>query len=461
MTRPTCEQLQHWDKEYVWHPFTQMRDYLSEDPVVIVEGEGAMLKDAAGNEYIDGVASLWCNVHGHRKGEIDAAIRDQLARIAHTTLLGLANVPSILLAKRLAEITPPGLNKVFFSDNGSTAMEVAIKIAFQYWQHKGSEHRRRTRFISLDNGYHGDTIGAVSVGGIDLFHEMYRPLLFETFRAPSPYCYRCPCGPREEGPDRCGMACLEEMRRILDKHADEVAAVVLEPMVQGAGGMIVHPPGYLKGVSALCREFGVLFIADEVAVGFGRTGRMFACEHEGVTPDMLALSKGLTGGYLPLAATLTTDEVYEAFLAPYAECKTFFHGHTFTGNPLGCAAALANVELFENDRVLENLRPKIDLMREHFERIATLAYVGDTRQCGLLGGIELVRDKTTREEYAWEEKMGIRACLAARPRGVLLRPLGNVVVIMPPLNITLDQLERLLCAVYESIREVTEGTTHC
>ncbi len=379
------------DRRHVWHPFTQHSLWNAVDPLVIVAAEGEYLIDAHGRRYLDGHSSLWCNLHGHRRAEIDRAIVEQLGKVAHSTQLGLASPPAIELAKRLADLAPEGLSRVFFSDDGSTAVEAACKLAYGYWHHRGQPER--TLFIALGNAYHGDTLGAVSVGGIDLFHRVYRPLLFETRFAPSPYCYRCPLG---KSPESCGLACADELDRLLDEHAGRVAAVVVEPLVQAAGGIITAPPGHLARIREHCDRHGVLLIADEVATGFGRTGRMFACEHEQVAPDLLCLSKGLSGGYLPLAVTMATDEIYEAFLGPIDSGRTFYHGHTFTGNPLGCAAALASLDIFETDRTLERLRPKIEQLAAHLTALAKHPRVGDVRQWGFIAGIELVRDKATR-----------------------------------------------------------------
>ena len=313
-----------------------MKDYVNETPLIIEKGNGVILKDIDGKEYIDGFSSMWCNVHGHRRKEIDDAIKNQLNEVAHTTLLGLTNIPAIKLSKRLVEITPDGLDKVFYSDNGSTAIEVAIKMAFQYWQYKG--RKDKTHFVALQYGYHGDTLGAISVGGIDTFHDVFKPLLFNAYFAPSPYCYRCPYG---KDKTECSFECLSGLEDILSKNSGMIASMVMEPLVQGAGGIIVHPKGYLCRARELCKKYNVLFVADEIMTGFGRTGKMFACMHEDITPDIMALSKGINGGYMPLAATLTTEEIYNAFLGEYSEKRTFFHGHTYTGNPLACAAALA------------------------------------------------------------------------------------------------------------------------
>jgi adenosylmethionine-8-amino-7-oxononanoate aminotransferase len=440
------------DRRYLWHPFTQMKDWQEEEPLIIVAGDGVWLEDIQGRRYLDGVSSLWVNLHGHRKAEIDQAIREQINRISHTTLLGLANLPSVELAEQLIKITAPlGLAKVFYSDSGSEAVEVSLKLAFQYWQHKGV--KTKTKFIYLENAYHGDTLGAVSVGGVELFHKVFQPLLFPTYKTASPYCYRCSLG---YSPSSCKLACLGDLEEILRQHEEEIAAVIIEPLLQAAGGIIVHPRGYLKGVRELTTRYNTLLITDEIATGFGRTGKMFACEHEGVSPDLMTVAKGLTAGYLPLAATLTSEEVFLAFLGDYAECKTFFHGHTYTGNPLACAAAIANLRIFAEEKTLEQLPPKIDLFSKRLQEFWELPGVGDIRQIGLVAGVELVRDKQTKEPYAWEEKMGIRVCSACRSRGLILRPLGNVIVLMPPLAITEAELNLMLDIVAEAIREVVD-----
>jgi len=446
------QRLADWDRRYVWHPFTQHSLWNQVDPLIIGAGEGEFLIDADGRRYIDGHSSLWCNIHGHRRPEIDEAVRQQLDRIAHSTQLGLASPPAIELAKRLVELSPPGLNKVFYSDDGSTSVEAACKLAFAYWRHRGEPSR--DVFVALRNAYHGDTLGAVSLGGIDLFHQAYSPLLFRTEFAPSPYCYRCSL---ERQRETCGLACVEELGRLLERHAGHVAAVIVEPLVQAAAGMITAPPGHLARVRQLCREHGTLLIADEVATGFGRTGRMFACEHENVSPDLLCLSKGLTGGYLPLAATLATDEIYEAFLGPIDSGRTFYHGHTFTGNPLGCAAALASLDIFERERVLEKLPAKIEILSAHGRRITALPHVGDVRQQGLIMGIEIVRDRRSRESYPYGRQAGAGVCARARDHGVILRPLADTLVVMPPLCISPSNLDYLMQTIERCFREVLPG----
>ena len=445
------KELEDLDRNLIWHPFTQMRDYMEEVPLIIERGEGSYLIDIFGKKYLDGVSSLWVTLHGHKKKEIDDAIKNQLERVAHSTLLGISNVSSIELAKELVEIAPGGLRKVFYSDSGSTAVEIAIKIAFQFWKQKGNGRSKHT-FLSFTNAYHGDTIGSVSLGGIDLFHEIYGPLLFPVYRAPYPYCYRCPL---EKSYPSCGMECLTRVEDILSAHHEEIAALVIEPMIQGAAGMITTPKGYLKGIRELTKQYRVLLIADEVATGFGRTGRMFACEHEAISPDILCLAKGITGGYLPLAATLTTEEIFNAFLGEYEEKKTFIHGHSYTGNPLACAAAVANLKVMKEERVLEKLQGKIQFLLEALKEYRELEHVGDIRQLGMMVGIELVVDKTTKEEYPFKDKIGIKVIKEARRRGLILRPLGNVIVLMPPLSISLDELSEILSITYNSIKAVT------
>ena len=445
--------LEKLDKKYLWHPFTQMQDWEREEPVIIESGKGMFLTDVHGRRYLDGVSSLWVTVHGHRKKEIDRAVATQLDKIAHSTMLGLSNVPAVLLARQLIAIAPPGLSRVFYSDSGSTAVEIALKIAFQFWQQQGRASRSKKKFISLAEAYHGDTIGAVSVGGIDLFHRIYRPLLFGTLKIESPYCYRCPYG---KIPSRCRMHCLKQAEAVIRRHHREVAGLVIEPLMQGAAGMLVQPRGFLKKIRELCTRYGVLLIADEVATGFGRTGSMFACEQEGVSPDILCVAKGITAGYLPLAATITTEAMYRGFLGEHKELKTFFHGHTYTGNPLACSAALASLELFRKEKTLRRLRPKIKLLRQVLERFKELEHVGEVRQAGFMVGIELVRDRKTREPYPIEQKTGIRVVLECRRHGVIIRPLGNVIVLMPPLAITEAQLKRFVEVVYQAVRTVTD-----
>ncbi len=444
------QRLIELDHRYLWHPFTQMRDWLAQEPLFIVSGKGAILTDIDGKEYIDGTSSLWVNLHGHNVEEINEAVRKQLEQIAHSTSLGLANVPATLLAEKLISVAPRGLSRVFYSDDGSTAVEVALKMAFQYWRHVEGKKTRRRKFVSLELGYHGDTIGAVSVGGIDLFHGIFGPLLFDSLRAPAPYCYRCRFG-REK--TNCEKECFAALRKIFAENEGQIIALILEPKVQCAAGFIVHPGGYLAEARRLCHEDGALLVADEVASGFGRTGKMFACEHENVTPDLMCVAKGLTGGYLPIAATLTTEKIFEAFLGDYPEKKTFFHGHSYTGNQLACAAALASLELFQKRNIFSELPRKIELLRKGLEKFRELPHVGDVRQCGFIGAVELVRDKSMKEEFPYEARIGAKVCRRARDKGVLLRPLGDIVYFIPLYCITDAQLGHLLTAALESIQE--------
>jgi adenosylmethionine-8-amino-7-oxononanoate aminotransferase len=443
--KPSPEDLRRWDREIVWHAFTQMQEYT---PFIVERAQGCTLIDIEGREYLDGVSSLWCNVHGHRHPHIDAALHAQLEKVAHVTSLGMSNPTTIELAKRIVDLAPAGLNHVFFSDCGATAVEVALKMAFQYQRQRPDPQPQRSKYIALDAAYHGDTIGSVSVGGVARFHEMFQPLLFEVLRLPSPDTYRLPAGVA------AATACdyyLSQLAALLAKHHEEVAALVIEPLVQCAAGMVMQPPGYLRGVRELTRQYGVLLIADEVAVGMGRTGTMFACEQEEVAPDFLCLAKGLTGGYMPVAATLATTEIWEAFLGDFAASRTFFHGHTYGGNPLGCAAALATLDVFENEQTLANLQPKIARLATHLARLAQHPHVGDVRQRGFIGAVELVQDKASKQPYPWSEKRGLQVCQHAFQNGVWLRPLGNVLVIMPPLAISLDELDQICLAVEQGI----------
>ena len=433
------------DLAHVWHPFTQMQGFADDAPLIIERGEGSWLEDTLGRKWLDGISSLWVTVHGHRKRELDEALVAQLSKVAHCTLLGQANVPSIELAKKLAQVAPPGLGHVFYSDNGSTAVEVALKMAYQYWRQVGRPEKRKLG--ALAEAYHGDTLGSVSVGGIGLFHERFKDLLFEVVRFPSPHAYRW------KGQDPKGES-LAQVEALLQRHGPELAALVVEPLVQGAAGMWLQPEGWLREVAALCRRHEVLLVCDEVATGFGRTGTLFAVEHEGVVPDLLCVAKGLTGGYLPLAATLASDRVYQAFLGRFDEAKTFFHGHTYTGNPLACAVALRSLQLFEEERTLERMRAPVEVLREGLARLAAHPHVGDVRQRGLMVGVELVQDKAGKVDYPFEARQGFKVCQAARAHGVLLRPLGNVVVLMPPLSLTVDEARLLVEALADSLDRV-------
>jgi adenosylmethionine-8-amino-7-oxononanoate aminotransferase len=444
--------LREWDNQFIWHPFTPMLAYREEGAPIIEAADGFFLIDVEGRRYLDGISSLWCNVHGHRVPEIDRAVREQLDQVAHTTLLGLSSVPSIELARELIARAPRGLSKVFYSDSGATAVEVALKIAYQYHAQKEGApvSPRRDRFLCLGSAYHGDTLGTVSVGGIPLFHNVYRDLLFKTVTVPSPVTFRTPRG---FTPPAYLDHCYSELERLIVENRDRAAGFVIEPLVQGAAGMLVHPPGYLARVRMLTREHGIPLIADEVAVGFGRTGTLFACEQENVCPDLMCVAKGLTGGYLPLAATLATDEIYNAFLAPAEEGKTFFHGHTYTGNALACAAALASLRLIDENQVVDNVRANAQRIEARLSAIKSSPIVGDIRQKGTMVGIELVRDRATAEPFPAARRMGHQVTLAARGRGVILRPLGDVVVLMPAPAMPVDLVDRLCDVAIESIEE--------
>lgn len=447
------ENLKRLDHTYLWHPFTQMQDWMGEEPCIIERGEGHYLIDIQGRRYLDGVSSLWCNVHGHQKEELNEALRDQLSRMAHSTFLGLSHVPGIELAQKLIEIAPPGLQRVFYSDSGATAVEVALKMAFQYWQLKGEKNR--TRFASLVEAYHGDTIGAMSLGTSETFHRFHRPLLFPGLRLNPPHIFRY--FRRMNGQDALKSA-IQEAEEKLSQEAGSLAAFIMEPLMQGAAGMWSQPLGYVKALSEICRKKRILFILDEVATGLGRTGKMFACEHEAVNPDILCLAKGITGGYLPLAVTLTTEEIFSAFLGAYTEFKSFFHGHTYTGNPLGCAVALASLSLFQREKIIDQMQPKIAYLERRLkEDFAPLPHVSDVRQWGFMVGIELADDKTERRGYASADRVGHKVVLEARKRGVMIRPLGDVIILMPPLTIKDEELKILVDVTHESIREVTEG----
>ena len=439
-----------WDHEYVWHPFTQMQDWLSQEPVVIERGEGVYLIDEEGNKYYDGVSSLWVNIHGHNHPTLNKAIIDQVSKISHSTLLGLVSQPSAQLAKELVELAPEGLDKVFFSDDGSTAIEVALKMAYQYRQLMN--HPKKQKFISLSAGYHGDTLGTVSVGGIKLFHEVFHSLLFKPITLPSPGIYR-DLADREEAFENS----LKELEGVLKEDHENITALIMEPLVQAAAGMLVMPHGYLKRVRELTTQYDVFLILDEVATGFGRTGTFFACEHEDVSPDFMTLSKGITGGYMPLAATLTTKKIFDAFLGTYEEKKTFYHGHSYTGNALACAVALASLQVFRDEHVMEQLPSKIEAMADALKPIDQLAHVKEVRQRGLIVGIEIEKDTVNHVPYHPNDAVGAKVAVLARKQGLICRPIGDIVILMPPLASTDDQIRDMVRIVGESIKEATEN----
>ena len=438
----------------VWYPFTQMQELAGKSPLIISAANGCWLEDEKGKQYLDGVSSLWANVHGHRHPVIDRAVKEQLGRVAHTTMLGLSHPGGTELARQLVRLTPEGLTRVFYSDSGATAVEIALKMAYQYWQLRGEKQRHK--FLKLSEAYHGDTIGAVSLGGMDLFHERFGRLLFATVKVPTPHTYRHPFPVEGEKDivDRY-FALAEEL---IEKHSEQACGFIVEPLIQGAAGMIVHPTGYLKHIRDLTRRHDMLLIADEVAVGFGRTGKMFASEWEDVSPDLLCLGKGITAGYMPLAATMSTEEIFSAFLGDFKELKTFFHGHTYTGNPLACAAALASLAVFAGEKTLDAavFGPKAQKYNDGMKKLKQLEHVGSVRYKGLMGGVELVKNKNTREAYPFEERVGNRVIMAARKEGLMLRPLGDVIVLMPPLAVSLEELDLLFTATEKAIIKVTE-----
>ena len=438
----------------VWYPFTQMKEFMGHSPLIIKGANGCWLEDENGRQYLDGISSLWANVHGHRHPVIDRAIREQMGRVAHTTMLGLSHPGGIELARLLVKHAPEGLTRVFYSDSGATAVEIALKMAYQYWQLHGEKQRHK--FIKLSEAYHGDTIGAVSLGGMDLFHERFGRLLFDTIKVPTPHLYRHPFSNDDEKEVTVRYFSITE--ELIVKHGEQACGFIIEPLIQGAAGMIVHPKGYLKHVRDLTRKHDILLIADEVAVGFGRTGRMFASEWEDVSPDLLCLGKGISGGYMPLAATLATEEIFSAFLGDFKELKTFFHGHTYTGNPLACAAALASLEVFKEEKTLDVsvFGPKAQRYREGMKKLNQLEHVGSVRYRGLMGGVELVKDRKTKEPYPFDERIGNQTVMEARSEGVMLRPLGDVIVLMPPLSVSSEELDLLFTATEKAIRLVTE-----
>ena len=442
-----AQQLADWDREHVWHAFTQMQDY---EPLIVTHASGCVLTDIEGRELIDGVSSVWCNVHGHQHPVIDSAIREQLNKVAHVTSLGMSNPTTIELARRLAEITPDGLEHTFFSGDGASSVEVALKMAFQYWHQREDPRPQKNTYIALGSAYHGDTLGSVSVGGVARFHEMFEPLLFNVIRVDNPNTYRLPEG--VSATDATAYY-LDKLESTLATHHQQVAAMVIEPLVQGAAGLIMQPEGYLRGVRELTRKYDVLLIADEVAVGFGRTGKMFACEYESVSPDIMCLAKGLTGGYLAMSATIATTEIWNTFLG--SGLKTFYHGHTYAGNPLAAAAALATLDIFDDEATLENVATRSQELREALEtRIASHPLVGNIRQRGLIAAIELVADKATKDPLKATLGTGHKVCQAALDKGVWLRPLRDTLVIMPPLSINQRQLQQIVDAVAYGLNQL-------
>lgn len=431
------------DLRHIWHPYTQMKDCKKYPPILIERAKGAKLYDNKGNYYYDTISSWWCNIHGHNHPKIKRAIKRQLDSLEHVLFAGFTHKPAVLLAERLISITPKNLTKIFFSDDGSTAVETALKMSFQYWQNIGK--RRKMRFVSLDRAYHGDTIGAMSVSGLDLFNKVFSPLLFKSIKAPSPYCYRCPMG-KERG--YCNIECIKPLEEILKKRGNEIAGIILEPIVMAAAGMIIYPARYLKRAAGLAGRYNVHLIVDEVATGFGRTEKMFACEHAGVEPDFLCLSKGITAGYLPMGATLTTDKIYDAFYDDYEKRKTFYHGHTYTANPVSCAAALASLEVFKKENVLDRVRQLAPVFHNGLEKFKDLEIVGDVRYMGMIGALELVQDKRTKEGFGFKRRVGLEIYEMGLGESLILRPLGDIVYFYLPFCLKRSEIELILERTY-------------
>ncbi len=426
-------------RKYLWHPYTQMKDYEERDMLFIDRADGLMLYDQVGRPYFDTISSWWCILHGHNHPTIKAAVHAQLEKLEQVLLAGTTHEPAIILAEKVVSITPPILSRVFYSDNGSTACEIAVKMSLQYWQHTGNP--QRSKFIGIERGYHGDTIGTMSLGGVGEFHGAFADMMFESYRIPSPYCYRCPMGQIKES---CDLQCLHQLENILAEKSSEIAGIIMEPLIQAAGGMIVYPVRYLKRVAELAGQYNIHLVLDEVATGFGRTGKMFAMEYAGVEPDFLCISKGLTGGVMPLAATLTTDEIYHSFYADYAEGKTFFHGHTYTGNPIGCSAGLGSMQVFEEEKPFELLKKTIPHLHNRMERFLDLPWIGDLRRLGMISALELVKNKETKEGFSTEERVGWKIYLKGLEEGVILRPLGNIVYLWLPISTTVEEIDEII-----------------
>ena len=437
------------DLKYIWHPYTQMKDCSKFPPILIERAKGVKLYDTEGNFYYDAISSWWCNIHGHNHPKINAAINRQLKSLDHVLFAGFTHKPAIKLAEKIVSLTPKNLTKVFFSDNGSTAVEVALKMSFQYWQNLGK--RNKTKFISLDHAYHGDTLGAMSVSGVDLFNQTFKSLFFRSHKTPTPYCYRCPLNKQRS---TCDIECVGVLEQLLKKKSREVAAIILEPLVMAAGGMIIYPEGYLKRVAQLAKKYKVHLILDEVATGFGRTGKMFACEHAKTKPDFICLSKGITSGYLPLALTLTTKKIFKAFYADYEKKKTFYHGHTYTANPISCSAALASLALFKEEKTLMRVNQLLPGFHKSLEGFRKLKLVGDVRYKGMIGALELVKDKRSKKPFDFKERIGLKVYRQGLRQGLLLRPLGNIVYFYLPLSISSSDLQIILKKTYQIIKKL-------
>lgn len=441
--------LQHKDLRFIWHPCSQMKDYEGFPPIIVERGEGAYIIDIDEKRYLDAVSSWWVNLFGHCNKRINNAVKKQLDSLEHVIFANFSHKPAIDLAEKIVEITPHGLNKVFFADNGSSAVEIALKLSFQYHLQTGSHNKKK--FVSISDAYHGETLGALSVGDLDLYSKIYKPLMLDTYKVPGPDCYRCSYGEERES---CSAQCFEQMENVILENHNEISAVIIEPMVQAAAGMKIYNHRYIARLRKICTDYNIHLIADEIAVGFGRTGKMFACEHADISPDIMCLSKGLTAGYMPLSLVLTTDGIYDAFYSDYIEQKAFMHSHSYTGNPLACAAAVESLKIFKDEDVLNENTKKADLIRKLAESYSNdHPYVGEFRQIGMIAAIELVEDKSTRKAFSWEKRVGYNIYKVALNEGLLLRPLGNVLYFMPPYVVDEKDIEYLINATFVSINK--------
>lgn len=443
------KELQEKDLKYIWHPCSQMKDYEEFPPIIIKKGNGVYLEDIEGKKYIDAVSSWWVNLFGHSNERINRALSKQVNKLEHVIFANFSHEPAIELSEKIIKLVPKGLKKVFFSDNGSSAVEIALKISFQY--HQQINKKKKTRFIALTDAYHGETLGALSVGGVDLYNKIYKPLLLDTIRVKGPDCYNCEFKKERES---CKSECFTYMEKTIIKNHEEITAVIIEPMVQCAAGMKIYSSEYIKKLRTICSKYDINLIADEIAVGFGRTGKMFACEHANITPDIMCLSKGLTAGYMPLALTLTTDEIYNAFYDEYNTFKAFLHSHSYTGNPLGCSVAVETLNIFEDENIIEKNMEKSKYLNEKVrEMIRDIPYIGEYRQIGLIGAIKLVENKKTKIPLDSKKRIGYEIYKIALEKGVILRPLGNIIYFMPPFIIRKEEIDRIVNVAKESILE--------
>ncbi len=447
-----CDFLKY-DAQHVWHPCTQMKDHESFPVIPIVKGEGAYIYDSSGKKILDAISSWWVNILGHSNERIKKAIKEQLDKIEHVIFAGFTHEPAALLSKMLVELMPPNINKVFFADNGSSAVEVALKMSFQYWQQTGKPEK--TKFAAIEGAYHGETIGALSVGGVDLYKQIYNPILIDTYFAKGPTCFTCPFNKERNS---CNAECFVSVNNLIEQHHKELAAIIIEPMVQCANGMNIYSKKYLNNLFIKCKEYDILLIADEIAVGFGRTGKMFAFEHAGIEPDIICLSKGITGGFLPLSVVLTGDEIYNSFYDDYTKLKAFLHSHSYTGNPTACAAAVETLKIFKEENILiKNIEKSQKMYNKLIETFESHPNIGEIRQLGMIAAMEIVKEKKEKKRFPWEKRIGFQVYKEALARGVLLRPLGDVIYFMPPYVINDYDINFMAETAYESINKVLGG----